>query len=333
MYPGKIELITDEYGRMPVSLAPSNMYDDESPHVLQAVGKFGTIDVLHIPNHNYDICESSYQFLQNTNMQLGFDTDVVFLLFCIKNNLQYRISQDLSPDRLALLELHYTIGYAPDKQFEFKFRKDEDYTTFVIAFHSDFFQRWCTSLADFSGFLTQIADKKPSLISPYQHHATPEMMVIIWEILRCAQKPSLRRIYIESKVLNLLMLSLQNIHMIGPPQKYVLRPVDIEKIQNARTYLIENMQDPCSLEELAYLMGTNDFKLKKGFKEIFGMTVFGLLYEERMHKGRLMILETDLPIKKIACAVGYKSLSNFTDAFKKKFGYPPSSLRRTSSRE
>lgn len=328
MYPGKIELITREHGQTPVSFtALQSSPDDDSIRYLQAVGPFGSIDVQYIKNPNYDISLGTCQFLQNTRVQVLRCQEHILLQFGLKGNFEF--STPGSPDAY-LLEQHYIIAYAPNKLFEYRFKKNEVYSVFNIAFTPTFFREWCAPSPQFSEFSEKMAGGNSAYFNTAFHYATPEMMTIIWEIRHCTPKNTLQKIYLESKMLNLLMLSLQNMHN-HEPQKNRLRPTDIEKIQNARSYLIAHMSDPCSLEELAYRMGTNDFKLKNGFRQIFGTTVFGLLYEERMQKARTLLLQTDLQIKKIAISVGYKSLSNFTEAFKKKFGYPPSTLRRKTS--
>ncbi|WP_256441273.1 helix-turn-helix transcriptional regulator [Chitinophaga sp. HK235] len=71
----------------------------------------------------------------------------------------------------------------------------------------------------------------------------------------------------------------------------------------------------------------NDFKLKKGFKEMFGNTVFGYMNQVRMEKAKLLLLEGKNSIADISFTVGYKNPQHFTAAFKKHFGYLPSELK------
>ena len=79
---------------------------------------------------------------------------------------------------------------------------------------------------------------------------------------------------------------------------------------------------------MAHIAGINDFKLKNGFKQLYGTTVFGFLFEERMQQAMIMLTETETAIKEISISIGYKNLPNFTAAFKKRFGYPPSFVRK-----
>ena len=88
------------------------------------------------------------------------------------------------------------------------------------------------------------------------------------------------------------------------------------------------MDNPCTLVELSHKVGINDFKLKKGFKQLYGTTVYEFLVDARMEKAKLLLLETETSIHEIAFVTGYKNLSSFITAFKKKMGYSPGSYKR-----
>jgi AraC family transcriptional activator of pyochelin receptor len=84
------------------------------------------------------------------------------------------------------------------------------------------------------------------------------------------------------------------------------------------------MKQPPSLMELARQVGLNDFKLKMGFRRVFGKTVFGYLHELRMERSRLLLEEGKMNVKEVSYAVGYMDSGRFSDAFKKQFGVRPS---------
>lgn len=106
-----------------------------------------------------------------------------------------------------------------------------------------------------------------------------------------------------------------------------LKPGDVEKIQAVRDMLIENIQDRISIRKLAQHAGMNEFKLKHGFKKVMGMPVHRFQIEERMKKAKDILEQGDRPINEIAVMVGYRNLSSFSAAFKKRFGYPPSAIK------
>jgi AraC family transcriptional regulator, transcriptional activator of the genes for pyochelin and ferripyochelin receptors len=88
------------------------------------------------------------------------------------------------------------------------------------------------------------------------------------------------------------------------------------------------MDEPPSLLTLARQVGLNDFKLKRGFRQVFGTTVFGYLHEHRMERARQLLEERRLNVTAVACTVGYANPSHFAGAFKRKFGVNPSAYLR-----
>ncbi len=109
---------------------------------------------------------------------------------------------------------------------------------------------------------------------------------------------------------------------------------DIRKIRKVHDHIINNLEKPLSpLIELAHTFGTNEYKLKYGFKQLYGETVFRFLINERLRKARLLIQYTDTSIKEVAHLTGFISAPHFSKAFKEKYGFTPRDLRKQSNNE
>jgi AraC-like DNA-binding protein len=106
-----------------------------------------------------------------------------------------------------------------------------------------------------------------------------------------------------------------------------LKKTDIEKIYEAREFIDGHYGEDCSILYLASVIGLNQQKLKTGFREVLGTTVFGYLSEVRMQKAKRMLLDEKKYVGEVASEVGYKNPHHFTAAFKKRFGFLPSELR------
>ncbi|HRG89022.1 MAG TPA: AraC family transcriptional regulator [Chitinophagales bacterium] len=98
---------------------------------------------------------------------------------------------------------------------------------------------------------------------------------------------------------------------------------DAERLEFARNYLLQHVSNPPGLTELARLAGINLLKLKMGFKEVYGNTVFGYLNDYRMEQAQLQIKEGNKTLTRIAFDLGFSSLPHFSAAYKKKFGRAP----------
>jgi len=104
---------------------------------------------------------------------------------------------------------------------------------------------------------------------------------------------------------------------------------DFRKIRNAHQYVLENLdQDLFSLKYLALHVGTNEFKLKYGFKALYHITIFRFQAEKRLQKAELLIINTEISLKEISIITGFKSYPHFSKNFKKRFGITPSLLKR-----
>jgi DNA-binding response OmpR family regulator len=99
-------------------------------------------------------------------------------------------------------------------------------------------------------------------------------------------------------------------------------------VQAAQKILREMIANPPSLEDLAQMLGTNRRQINKSFQVCCGQPVFGWLREDRLRQAHHLICRTDTPISAISEHLGYSTPANFAKAFRERFGFPPSDLRR-----
>jgi AraC family transcriptional regulator, transcriptional activator of the genes for pyochelin and ferripyochelin receptors len=163
---------------------------------------------------------------------------------------------------------------------------------------------------------------------------TPAMRVVLTQVFTHPYQGVTKRLYLESKALELVALALASTMQNDAPS-YIpprLRPDDIERIHRAKDVLIDKMDEPPSLLALARQVGLNDFKLKAGFRQVFGTTAFGYLHEQRMERARQLLKERKSNVTEVACTVGYANPSHFASAFKRKFGVNPSAYNANALR-
>lgn len=108
----------------------------------------------------------------------------------------------------------------------------------------------------------------------------------------------------------------------------IIPPADVSRLQAVKDFLRENFLDShLSLTFLCRRFGLNEFKLKKGFKQMFGSTVFGYVQEMRMKTARRLIIEEKRNVNEVADFLGYSSPNHFSAAFKRLYGFPPAKLK------
>ncbi len=201
--------------------------------------------------------------------------------------------------------------------------------SFYLSFSPEFFSRFMEG--DFSGFNQgENAGKHMRVLVKEGMRVTPEMRSVIEELITCKRTGVLKKMFLEAKVLKLLMLQLEQYELLSRKEdlKYV-REYDVDKIHLAKTILDNSISASISVIELAHRVGLNDFKLKRGFKEIFKTTVYNYLYELRMQEAKRLLLNTDQSVNEIAAYCSYEFVQSFIKAFKRKYGIPPEKFRHS----
>jgi AraC-like DNA-binding protein len=106
----------------------------------------------------------------------------------------------------------------------------------------------------------------------------------------------------------------------------------VDRIYRAKELLSQQLDNPPSLMTLARQVGLNDCTLKRGFKQLLGVTAFAYLHHCRMEQARSLLMENQQSVMAIAQAVGYTNHSAFSAAFRKKFGISPRAMQGQSRR-
>lgn len=176
----------------------------------------------------------------------------------------------------------------------------------------------------FQEFAKKLNGDRQVLFSPSALPLDAAMHQCIYSITHYAEDETLKPMYLYARVVDLLRLQQQSyMRTLIPQTNYVKTEYDKERIVFARDYLITHLDAPPSLTKLAAIAGINEFKLKRGFKEVFNHTVFGYLADLRLEMARTALREKQKTVTQIAFELGYASLQHFSAAFKKKFGVPP----------
>jgi len=98
---------------------------------------------------------------------------------------------------------------------------------------------------------------------------------------------------------------------------------DAKKLKEAREILLENLNHPPILKELSEQSGLSEYKLKEGFKQVYGTTVYGFVLDKKLEMAREKLEKGELQVKDISYEIGYENPSHFISAFKKKYGITP----------
>mgnify|MGYP001157069666 CR=1 FL=1 len=153
---------------------------------------------------------------------------------------------------------------------------------------------------------------------------TPAMSVVLSQILEAKIHESIRSLYFKGKVYELLSLFFNKSEDTDIEQcPFLVDEKNVRKIRKAKEIILNQMTEPPTLQVLATEIGLNVKKLKEGFKQIYGETVYGYLFEHKMNEARSMLNSKQYNINEVSLKLGYSTSSHFIAAFKKKFGTTP----------
>ncbi|WP_144023759.1 AraC family transcriptional regulator [Paenibacillus sp. FSL H8-0548] len=164
-------------------------------------------------------------------------------------------------------------------------------------------------------------EKKGQLFSSKM---TPGMKQITHEILHCRYTGDVKQIYLSAKVLELIALYFSESLLQKPLTMPDLSRTDLAALHRAKEILDANLLTPPGLGELAKQVCLNEYKLKKGFKELFGFPVHAYVIDCRLTAAYYMLEEGVVNITEAAYAVGFSKAGHFSDQFKRKYGMKPS---------
>lgn len=162
------------------------------------------------------------------------------------------------------------------------------------------------------------------------HPVCGKTRMVLEGVLNHTYSDSLENIYINAQTQMLLLYSLDC--MIGEKEidvvscKFLANEQDREKIVKAREILLQHIGEPITIKELSRKVAINECYLKKGFKELFGTTVFDFYQSQRMEHAKYLLYEKGLSVTEVSVMLGYSSISHFSTAFKKHTGLKPCEL-------
>ncbi|GAB3252579.1 hypothetical protein GCM10027347_11740 [Larkinella harenae] len=159
---------------------------------------------------------------------------------------------------------------------------------------------------------------------------TPQMLYLIDDIRNCKATGPMRNLLIQSRVLELVALEIEQFKK--PVGVSETMPVEeVEKLHQLKLYLETNFLAEHTLAQLSRYCLLNEFKVKKGFKQLFDTTVFNYLRKLRMDHAGQLLRNAALSVDEVADRLGYEHAQHFSIAFKKYTGLTPSQYQHGTS--
>ncbi len=288
-------------------------------------GSFGGMLFQQMTGEDFQIHYTNYLISERSSFRCRAPFALVELQFCLLRGVEYQLAPI---GKLGMKRFHYNITYVPftENQVEFYERR---YSTFDIHYSLNFLRRIAPEFPVLAAFLEKIDQGKAGQISRVSPMASNEMLAIIGRLLQPDPANPVEEFQSESLVKDLLIMALQRLDQDQPRRSERFTDYEIGCIREARRLMLAHMEEPLTIRELCQKVGINDFKLKKGFRQVFGTTPYFDFREERMKLAARLLLDRSLTIQEISFRVGFRNVSNFSTAFRRQFACTPSHWRKS----
>lgn len=259
----------------------------------------------------------------------GFDEDVIAFAFYGSGNVELNVKYGNNQKKYSNTK-GLAMSFFANKNVDFIHTVSEHKKlSCVVILYS---LKHLNNLPDsereiYSQYVNELINPKFDYVEGPTFYMDHNMQNAVDKIFTNTYEGPARSLFLKSQVTELLSHFFAKVSNLEKNKIKTIKDNDREKLYQAREILTKNMETPPSISELSRLIGLNDFKLKKNFKELFGFPVYKYLQNERLVKAHDLLSSQDVTIQEAAWSVGYESLSSFSNAFTKKYGFRPSEVK------
>ncbi len=272
-----------------------------------------------IINDGFIILKLQNETNENQCVIRKIDSSFIQFHFCIKGAAKFNFNNgrygfDVSNEQSLLL-------YNPqqDLPINLELQANTSMLSVLISitkFHSLFSQE-----ANFIHFISDDNKNKKY----YDNKAiSPTKVVVLNQMMNYHIHSSIENLYLKAKAYELLSLYFNRTEDADIEQcPFLVDEENVLKIKDAKDIIIARMTEPPSLQELANEVGLTLKKLKEGFKQIYGDSVYSFLFDYKMEYARKLLESKQYNVNEVGLKIGYSTASHFIAAFKKKYGTTP----------
>lgn len=269
--------------------------------------------------NEFHLLEFINDSMETQRFERDIDNSFIQIHFCIHGNAKFHFHN--GNYTFDVLEEHSILLYNPQQKLplNLEIKPKTAFVSLLISikkFHSLF-----SNEASYIPFLSnENANRKyydDSIIKPL-------VLIVLKQLINAKVNSSIRNLYIKGKIYELLSLHFQKDETVeGEYCPFLVDERDVLKIRKAKDIIITNMAEPPTLQELSNEIGLNLKKLKEGFKQVYGDTVYSFLFDYKMEHARKLLESNQYNVNEVGLQVGYSTASHFIAAFKRKFGTTP----------
>jgi len=261
---------------------------------------------------------------QNENQEIetlerDIDNSFIQFHFCVKGNAAFQFNK--GNYTLNINEQTSLLLYNPQRDLPIHLDVHPESSLVSIIISIKKFHGLFSEEANYISFLS--GDNKEK---KYYNDGkiTPSLSIVLNQLINYNLNESIRNLYFKGKAYELLSLYFNRNEDADVEQcPFLVDESNVLKIRKAKDIIVARMSEPPSLQELADEIELSLKKLKEGFKQIYGDSVFSFLFDYKMEVARKLLEAGEHNVNEVGLKVGYSTSSHFIAAFKKKYGTTP----------
>ncbi|MCK7589599.1 AraC family transcriptional regulator [Subsaxibacter sp. CAU 1640] len=252
-------------------------------------------------------------------VERDIDSSFIQFHFCLKGLSKFifnegRYALDISEENSLLL-------YNPQRDLPIHLEMNPNSWLVTVLISIKKFHALFSQEADYITFLSD--DNKDKKYYK-DGKISPSMAIVLTQLIHFNLNSSIKNLYFKGKAYELLSLYFNRSEDADIEQcPFLVDETNVIKIRKAKDIVISRMAEPPSLQELSEEIGLNLKKLKEGFKQIYGDSVYSFLFDYKMEVARKLLESGEHNVNEAGLKVGYSTSSHFIAAFKKKYGTTP----------
>ena len=239
--------------------------------------------------------------------------------FCVKGSASFSFNN--GNYRLPIAESTSLLLYNPQRDLPIEVAVSPRSWVLSLLLPIQSFHALFSRDADYITFLSEEnKDRKYYKDAPI----SPSMAIVINQLLNYNLHPTVKPLYFKAKAYELLSLYFNRPADANIEQcPFLVDEDNVAKIRRAKEIILNRMSEPPSLQQLADEIQLPINRLKEGFKQIYGDTVYSFLFDHKMEFARQLLATGSHNVNEVGLKVGYSTASHFISAFKKKYGTTP----------
>ena len=252
-------------------------------------------------------------------LEKEIDSSFIQFHFCLKGQCRFVFNNGTYG--LNISEENSLLLYNPQRDLPIHLEVDPNTWVVSVLISIKKFHGLFSHEADYITFLSDgNQDKKY-----YKDgQISPSTAIVLNQLINYNLNSTIKSLYFKGKAYELLSLYFNRGEDANIEQcPFLVDESNVVKIRQAKDIMIDRILEPPTLTALASEIDLSLKKLKEGFKQIYGTTVFGFLFDYKMEVARKLLESGSHNVNEVGLKVGYSTASHFISAFKKQYGTTP----------